>query len=518
MWEETLIVGIHGGTLLNPDPIKGYQDTTSYITLGYLVNYDWEDTTKFKGVIAESWSLKYKPDGTPYVEFKIRKDLKWNDGTEIDAPGCKKALDNLAKTEPRYKAARRDATFQSVEAPDKYTLNLICNNKFGYVGTLGFQSLYFGGIVSPNGREKYGEGLKVKGFAPYDTVEFITNEKAVMKKNHDYPWADHFKFETVVLRLFADSSSLRLALEKGDIDIAIQGLSKNDLKDLEKKPGFEVQWIQSAPRTLLLYHGAPEFNNIKVRQAIAEVIDQKEIVEATSPMTPPQYNLIKPRFKYYYNDEPWLKRYGKHDVEKAKRLMAEGGYPNGFKMELWFCDSNQDIEGESHLATVLKEQLARIGIDVTLRSTQKPVYMEKRRTPGLMPMALQGWQEDYPDADANMEWLFASQHAYGKNVIGFNEEIHPDLVKKSRALLAAEREVWDPAKEPNPERKEIFDQLHEMNAEHVLAIPLYCEVKGAASRDWLKGFKVAPIAMLRMPLNTYGFEWDVYKKAPPGMF
>ena len=511
-WEETLVIGSAPSVLQNPDPYIGYHDEDTHLRNGHLVAWDVTDPAKFHPVIAESWSLKHKPDGTPYVEFKIKKGLKFNDGTEIDAYACKQSLDKHWKLEPRVQWARDAFSYTSLEAQDKYTLNAICVNDFGYVGTLGVMSLHYALIESPASREKYKEGMNIVGFAPYNVISYTTNEQEILERYDGYPWANKYTFKRIVIKSFPDASSLRLALEKGEIDVAVHGMTKFDLADLAKKSGVKVGYQEGSMRLLKMDQHYDYFKNMKVRQAVAEVINQEELVKAAVPMCKPTYSFPQRRMPYL-NDEAWLSRYGKHDLEKAKKLMAEAGYPNGFKTDLWICEQYQSIETEMNLATVAKEQLAKIGIDVTIKSTTNAIFTQKRRNTGEMPMSLMGWYEDYPDVDSYVDYLFGSP--WGKDA-GITAETYPEIA----ALVKKGRDIYDPTKETpfNPERKKIYDQIHDMSAEKALWVPLYTELRGQAWRDWVVGYKQPWQWQLFVALPMYEFDYQVYKKAPAGMF
>ncbi len=511
-WEQTLVMGATPAVLQNADPYVGYHDEDTHLRNGHLIAWDYTDPAKYQPIIAESWSLKRKADGTPYVEFKIKQGLKFNDGTEINATACKKSLENLIVKEPRTAWTRDTFSFTRLEAPDRYTLNAICVNDFGYVGTLGVLSLHYGQIESPASREKFKEGMNIVGFAPYNTVSFTVNEQEVLERYDGYPSASKYTFKKIVIRSFPDASSLRLALEKGDIDVAVHGLTKFDLADLEKKSGIKVGYQEGSVRLLKMDQHYEYFKNPLVRQAVAEIVNQEELVKAAVPMCKPTYSFPQRRMPYL-NDQAWLSRYGKHDLAKAKRLMVEAGYPNGFKTDMWICEQYQSIETEMNLATVVKEQLAKIGIDVTIKSTTNAIFTAKRRNTGEMPISLMGWYEDYPDVDSYVDYLFGNP--WGKDA-GITEETYPEIV----ATIKKARAIYDPTKEKpfNPERKQLYDRIHELSAENALWVPLYGEARGQAWRDWVVGYKSPWNWQLYLGIPMWNFDWQIYKKAPPGKF
>jgi peptide/nickel transport system substrate-binding protein len=335
-------------------------------------------------------------------------------------------------------------------------------------------------------------------------VEWVHNEKIVLERWEDYPWQTYglsgpFQFDKIIYRFYPDSVTLRNALEAGEVDIATRGINKLDLQEMQSED-IVSHFYESQVRLMLMDQHYDYFANEKVRQAVAWAIDQEEAVEACVPMCEVNYGFFPHVYEYYQNDEAWLNMYPETNIEKAKGLMAEAGYADGFDTELWICNQYQTKENEMDLAVVIKEQLAKIGINVEINYVENAIFVEKRRHKGEMPMALIGWGEDYPDVDSYMNYIMGLEGSWAMSA-GVYDEYSESLLEEGRLLFKGE--LNDPA------RKEVYDKVHELNAEKAYWVPLYVETRGHALRSWLKGYRIGPTYMFDFHLTP-----EMYKEAP----
>jgi ABC-type transport system substrate-binding protein len=148
---------------------------------------------------------------------------------------------------------------------------------------------------------------------------------------------------------------------------------------------------------------APEFaplNDTRVRKAIQYAVDPQEIVDklmfntATVSDSP-----VRPSLDFYkpimaeIRDLPMDER-----IDIAKGLLADAGYPDGFTTQFWYISGSGDEAFNRDLGTILQEQLAKIGITLELKFTERGLYFDMVRA-GQLPMFTRGWTFDYPDPD-----------------------------------------------------------------------------------------------------------------------
>ena len=162
------------------------------------------------------------------------------------------------------------------------------------------------------------------GIGPYKITSWKRDEELVMEANADYYGAQP-KIAKVIIRYFADSSTMRIALEKGEIDIAWKSLAPADLKSLkdvkgivvERQPGTEIRYVCYNAKT-------PPFDNKNVRTALALMLNREEIADVGFQGNKvPLYSMIPPGFLGHVD------AYKDGDVEEAKALLKDAGLHRG---------------------------------------------------------------------------------------------------------------------------------------------------------------------------------------------
>jgi len=201
----------------------------------------------------------------------------------------------------------------------------------------------------------------VPSFAPYYITEWKSDQQAVLEVNPNY-YRDLPEIKKIIIKVVPDSFSRLAMLKDGAIDVAYE-LNPREIKSLEGTPGVRVINEEGVWCTHLVMNGlaCEPFKNKLVRQAVNYAIDRDKIIEMAylgmaSWMLPYQRQfagVIDPKeFPYYYNPE------------KAKELMIEAGYPDGFSVDLYY---ESGITTHETACVVIRENLAEIGIDVQLR-------------------------------------------------------------------------------------------------------------------------------------------------------
>ena len=299
--------------------------------------------------LATAWEIS--PNGKA-VTFTLRKGVRFHDGTDFNAEALKFNFDRII--------AENDSIIQpvtSVDVIDTYTARL---NLSQFSNAL-FNALAFGAIVSPWGIQKNGKDwarVNPVGTGPFKFVEFKPSVSIKWAKADNYwdkgkPYLDAIEYEIV-----ADRTVASMAYQKGQVHILTQ-TSEQIASDLKAK-GLNVV---SRPQNINYFacdsaNSDSPFYNKKVREALEYAIDKQKLVGAvgygflqtTSQLCTPQTTGYNPDVK----GRPY-------DPARAKQLLAEAGYPTGFKTKLMAQNSaNQEIVVA--LQTFLKE----VGIDAAV--------------------------------------------------------------------------------------------------------------------------------------------------------
>lgn len=300
---------------------------------------------------AESWT--YNEDGTA-ITFTLREGLTFSDGTVLDAEAVKKSLERGRDAEYSTKKAQL-AVIESIDvlSPTEVTLNL---TRPDYqipdllAGLTGF-------IVSPTAFEADSAALATQpvGSGPFELTAYTPGSEAQFTKYEDYWNASDIHIKTLTQKEPADASVIIAGLQSGQYDVAVIPPSQ---VEAAKSAGFDVDLNEVLTvRTLDINNTVAPFDNPKVVEAIKHALDRQALVD-TSFFGHGEPN-VQPFPKGHIAYNPELEDLYPHDVDKAKQLLAEAGYPNGVDVTLTTYDT-------SGLAEQIQAQLGEAGINVTI--------------------------------------------------------------------------------------------------------------------------------------------------------
>lgn len=480
-WQETLIVGTTQ-FLENLDPSighTGFDEIATACTCDWLWSIDRDKAGVYTPRIAESWQMKQTAEGRYYLEVKIRKGLKFQDGTPVNAQAVKFSWDRAPKVEPRKMSYH--AAHEELVVIDDNTVRIFMKTTF-VPELLSWmdQGEDYGAVYSPTSVEKSGgDGMKIVGNGRYQFKEWVTGERLVMTAWPDYPWGAS-RVKTLIVRFFADPASMRMALEKGEIDIALKDLTKEDVLALQKNPNAVVELRPSGyTRYFMVNRKFKPFDNILVRKALAYGIDPSECLTKTQRgLSAPAYSMVQDWMKYY---NPIFHEMYPYDPAKAKQLLAQAGYPNGFDTELWYTTRYDVAEDEKSTATVFQAQLAKIGIRAQLKFAEWGAFSSYRNEGNVMALSLLGWKFDYPDPDTQLYALLQATGGRSYSWYGYKN----DTIEN---LLLEERRLWSETGQDPPQRKKIFDELQAEVARDVVTLPLWHASEYEIYRSYVKNY------------------------------
>ena len=368
--------------------------------------------------LAESWTIS--PDGM-LVTFKLRKGVKFHDGTPFNADAVKFCWDRMLKADlsaaGKYKTY---ANLDSVKVIDDYTVTFAPT-----APTPSMMHWFAGGqkfyIVSPTYLKAHmtaDDPLAIKwmanhecGTGPFELVEWEPDSKYTFKKFDGY-WGGTEglrpapKVDKITYKIVKDASATRMMLEKGDVDIA-EKLPTDAIDKLSKTPGIQIKLARDWRIVFAIMNckKAP-FDNVKVRQAISYAVKYDELIKLVENNR--VQRIAGTMMDGFLGYDPKLFRY-EFDLQKAKTLMKEAGYPNGFKATLIY--SQDRYMGFELMSVMLQSYLKQIGIDLTLQKMAWPTQVDTMKT-GDFEMALQTWTADYPEP-VEENFFFFSSKAFG---------------------------------------------------------------------------------------------------------
>jgi peptide/nickel transport system substrate-binding protein len=359
------------------------------------------DRDKFKMELAEDMNV-----GDMSATFKLKKNAKFHDGTPITAKDVKWSLD-------RAVSVGGFPTFQmragSLEKPEQFVVvddhtlrvDFIRKDRMTIPDlAVIVPCILNSGLVRKHATEKDPWGLEytklnIAGGGAYKVASWTAGSEIVMERNDGWTNGPLPKLKRVIWRMVPSAGNRRALLERGDADISYELPAKDfaELRDAGKLSIVSTPFSNGV-QYLGMNVTKPPFDNLKVRQAVAYAIPYQKIMDAVL------YGMAKPMFAAPASaptDPVWPHPHKfNSDIVKAKALLAEAGYPNGFETTLSFDLGFATIN--EPLCTLVQESLGQIGIKVTLNKIPGANWrteLNKKVLP-LYTNVFSGWL-DYPE-------------------------------------------------------------------------------------------------------------------------
>ena len=472
---KTLIIGFdRDGEILDTIKTAWYSDALIYIH-DRLVSRDYN--FGYQPGLAEKWDVS--EDGLIWT-FYLRKGVKFHDGSELTAEDVKWTFDTIK--DPNVGSPFRadiEAT-KEVEVVDDYTVKFILN--YPFPNLLFNLSNTAAGIHPANAYEKYGDdyGKKVViGTGPYKLEEWIPGDKTVLVKNEEYNWGPEWManrgpalIDKIIIKVVPDENTRMMELEVGDIHI-LRNVPETYVEQLEKNPDITVYKEPATKLGYLAYATDKEpFTDVRVRRAINHALNPEEIIQFVfRGLGEVAYGYLPFTLEDEYLGESEDLAY-KYDVEKAKQLLAEAGYPDGFKATLSADNSSKS----SKLAEIIQRQLKEAGIETEIQLYDSAAYAD---------MLKEGKQElfireySWPNADI-LDWFLLSERFPYPNHSRWVDEKTDELI-----MSAARRPTWE-------ERAEGYKEVQRYLIDQAVWAPIYVPMQIIAARKEVKNFKYHP--------------------------
>jgi len=313
---------------------------------------DWDEKGNLIPWLARSW------EGDPVkktVIYHLRKGVRFHDGTPFNAESARWNLqfqkDMGRLTDGEY--------VKSIEVVDEYTVKITCTD---YTSQLilnyGWGSVYSPTAFQKNGGKEWAR-FNAVGTGPFKQAEFKRDTVVRYERNKDYWRKGYPLLDAIEIRWIPDPITASMLMEKGDADAWMDVPNMKNVVDLEQK-GFKVNWGPGMLWALLPANAKDPkspYANKKVREALEYAIDRPAIAKTIGfgkwePLTQIVPS-ASPAYNEGYNPRPY-------DPEKAKKLLAEAGYPNGFDTKLLAFEVNRDQ------AVAIQNYLGAVGIRVSI--------------------------------------------------------------------------------------------------------------------------------------------------------
>jgi peptide/nickel transport system substrate-binding protein len=421
-------------------------------------------------------------DGLVYT-FKLRPNVKFTNGEPVDAAAVKYGIDRVVRIhDPQGVDWLVTSFVQSVEVVDPLTVKITLTGAVSYfpsivAGTPVYYAVdaktYPADTVNPEGRVGYG---------PYMISKWERDVELDLAANPGW-YGDKPKATNIVVKFYKDATTMRLALESGEIDVAWSTLNPTDVLDFKNKAGFNVVESPSPRIRYLIFTNIekPPYNDIHVRQALALALDRDALVSRVfKGLGVSLYSMLPAT---YFGHTDAFKDKWALNLDKAKSELTAAGYSESTKLaiELWYTPSHYG-DTEADVAAVIKESWEKTGmVTVTLKSAEWGTYTQYLGA-GTMPLYLLGWYPDYLDPDDYISPFYLSGNAYSKN---YSNPQMDELIRK--AQLSSDIN----------ERTAIYQQIQDIASTEIPYIPMFQGEIVSVTRAGVSGVVVDDTALLR---------------------
>lgn len=437
--QDTLTVGISLGLrTMDPHATPGDQGSHNAIVQIYesLVKMDKEQN--ILPSLAESWEILDKQA----IRFNLKKDVKFHNGETMTADDVVFSFNRALGPESPYIRALTQY-FAGIEKVDDHTVILRSNRPLSSKVFLSTISHPWGSVLSRKAVEAAGKDYSMQpvGTGPFKFTTWVLNDRVELDRFDDY----HGKkaaLKRVIFKPIVEQSSRTIGIESGALDVAVD-VYPIDVGRIQDNNDLQVVFTPSCRVFSLSFDiTKPPYDNPKVREAMDLAIDREGILKiifrnystiASGPITEAiSYNKTKES------------EYVKRDIAKAKQLMKEAGFPNGFKGKI-ICPDKTEY---TSMATLAQANFKEIGIDATIEVVESGAYLNVIRQQGHEPFLYSWWSlPPAPDAFSVMVPAFSSSAVGLTNRTFLKSEEIDNLLEQGGIL------------EDGPERAAVFSEL-----------------------------------------------------------
>ncbi|HEY7032010.1 MAG TPA: ABC transporter substrate-binding protein [Thermomicrobiales bacterium] len=460
----------------------------------------WTLDRQYEGILAESW--EFSADGLE-LTFHLRQGITFHDGTDFNADAVKFTFDRIldpATQSPLVGFLGTDTVgMKGTEVVDPSTVKITLKGPFSPL--LNSLSLANFGILSPTAVQTLGDdfGKKPVGTGPFKFKEWVAGESITLERNPDYQNFHSYdtnkgapNVDALVFRNLPEEQTRLAAFETGEINLLpgvpahqVAGYKDNPDVELFTAPGTDIAFLEFAMSPPDATNGAifkPPFDDIRVRQAVAQAIDVDTIIaRVLEGLAVRNYGPL-PAGNAGYN--PDVEQFGYHyDADAANKLLDDAGWVKGdggvrskngetLKVVFWTWSGGN----EERAAQVIQNDLTKVGFDVKFETMEVATFLSRLVEPD-SPCTLDLDEWGWPEPD--LLFLMSTVNA------AFGYYHQPDyykLISDARAVSDLDRRV------------QMYFEAMKLMLQDAAMVPLWTTTQVTAARKEVTGFKLGPLA------------------------
>lgn len=518
---------------MDPNAKQGGSITITYkddvATLDPAIGYDWQNwsmiksifdglmdyapgTTELRPGLAESYEIS--DDGMVFT-FKLRSGVKFHNGREMTAEDVKYSLDRV--TDPKTQSpgagffgsikgydavsAGTAENLEGVTVVDPLTVKIELSRPdatFLHVMGLNFASIVPKEAVDASGADF---GKKPVGTGAFKLAEWTLGQRLVFERNPDFWRAGLPYLDQVVFEVGQEPIVALLRLQKGEVDVPGDGIPPAKFQEVMADPEQKARVVEGGQLQtgyITMNVEMPPFDKKEVRQAVNMAINKDRIVQIINGRAVPANQPLPPSMPGY--DKEFV-GYA-YDVEKAKAMLAEAGFPDGFETKLFVMNTDPN----PRIAQAIQQDLSQIGIKASIQSLAQANVIAAGGEKDQAPMIWSGgmaWIADFPDPSNFYGPILGCAGAV-QGGWNWSWYCNADLDK----MAADADSMTDPAKVAD--RNRLWSEIYGKIMEDAPWVPVFNEQRFTMKSARMGGADALYVDPVSIPVNyDYVFVTDV---------
>ncbi|GKW15606.1 glutathione ABC transporter substrate-binding protein GsiB [Pectobacterium carotovorum subsp. carotovorum] len=449
VWAAKDAVIAVGSTFTSLDPYDANDSLSQTVAKSFYQGlFGFDKDMKLVNVLADSYDTS--PDGLTYT-VKLHPGVKFHDGSAFNAAAVKVNLDRASNPDNRLKRYNLFKMIDKTEVVDDLTVKITLKTPFSaFVNNLAHPAAV---MISPAALKQYGKdiGFHPVGTGPYRFVAWNQTDFVKVEKFSGYWKAGLPKLDSITWRPVVDNNTRAALLQTGEAQFAYpipfeqaKVLEKNDKLALVASPSILHRYIS-------MNVTQKPFDNPKVREALNYAINKEALIKvAFSGYATPAEGPLPSSIDYSVKYHPWP-----YDPAKARELLKEAGYPNGFTTTLW---SSHNHSTAQKVLQFTQQQLAQVGVKVQVTAMDAGQRAAEVEGKGVKETGVRlfytGWSASTGEADWALSPLFATASwppAQFNTAFYSNPQVDADLAnalkttdrtEKQKLYKDAQDKIW----------------------------------------------------------------------------
>lgn len=429
-----------------------------------LLTYDSEMNLQYRLATSYEWLDDLR------LKLNIRKGVKFHNGDPVTVRDVIFTLGQRAK---RGASFTQYVDLDNIEVIDDHSM--ILNFTTPHPSFIYQLTDPAWGIMPKDYFEAHGDkhfAANPVGSGPYKIKEYVTGDFYTLERNDDY-WGGPAKTKFLTMKVIPEAGQRTILLETGEIDVAYE-IPYVDAAKVKENP--DLQFLSTPSMKIVMFYAncesATPISNKLVRQAMEYAIDKQLIVDALLYGYGKVAYAIVPEVVFEYKE---VKNPHVYDLEKAKALMAEAGYPDGFEMEIW----TSAIQTNTELCQTIQDMLAAINIRASVLVQDANTIDARQDAGDEFGLSLHFYSCNSGHAEYTLSNILPTGML--RNDSRFSNAAYDEAYYKW--LVTTEEK----------ERDALLTTMYEVQNEETPVIPIYNEVKILGATKNLKGLKLSRI-------------------------